>query len=94
MGRLEGLSNETVATPLSREIREKRAALLIFENKTGTEKLQDFGTMISDWITRGLIETRTPRVVHTSDIQRYAQLASNKINESPSINAEITIQVR
>ena len=44
-------------TPLSKEIREKRVAVMIFENKTNNENLEDFGTMISDWITRGLMET-------------------------------------
>ena len=42
---------------LSPSMLEKRIAVFVFENQTTDPELDMFGKMISDWITRGLMET-------------------------------------
>ena len=67
---LNGVSSlETSRTPLSKEDRNKRVAVMVFENKTGDEYLEDFGTMISDWVTKGLMETGEANVISAANIQ-------------------------
>lgn len=88
---------EKDSSPISRDIREKRVAVMVFENKTGSDQLEDFGNMISDWITQGLIEIGTPRVVSAFDVQRYAETVSKREKEGASLeslDAEVTIQGR
>ena len=60
---------EAEKTPLSEEERNKRVAVMVFENKTGDEYLEDFGTMISDWVTKGLMEMGEANVISAANIQ-------------------------
>ena len=70
----ETLSLEPRAT-LPQEIRDKRVAVMVFENKTRSEELEEFGTMVSDWITQGLMETGEANVISAANIQNQVQLA-------------------
>ena len=63
----------TLSSPLSQEMREKRMAVMVFENQTMTESMDAFGKMISDWITRGLMETGEANVISAANIE--AQIA-------------------
>lgn len=76
-------------TPLSKEIREKRVAILIFENKTQREDLEDFGIMISDWITQGLMATGEANVISAANIQNQISKADIGSGPNPKL-AEIT----
>jgi len=70
----ETLSLEPRAT-LPQDLKDKRVAVMVFENKTGSEQLEDFGTMVSDWITQGLMETGEANVISAANIQNQVQLA-------------------
>ena len=79
-----GNSIEPINTPLSKDIRDKRVAIMVFENKTGSKDLDDFGVMISDWITKGLMETGDANVISAANIQDKVALAgmrSGKTNQ-------------
>ncbi len=69
-------NNTNSSTPLSEEIRQKRVAVMVFENKTGSVELDDFGIMISDWITQGLMETGEAKMINAGFVQKNIQLAS------------------
>ncbi len=70
------LGDTSSQTPLSKEIRQKKVAVMIFENKTGSSDLDDFGIMISDWITQGLMETGEAKVINADFVQKNIQFAS------------------
>ena len=54
---------------LDDEMRAKRVAVMLFENQTLDKDLDAFGKMISDWITRGLIESGEANVISAVNIQ-------------------------
>lgn len=58
-----------VASPLSPEDREKKVAVLVFENQTLIKPLDVLGKMFSDWLTRGLIESESANVINATNIQ-------------------------
>ncbi|MEM1119326.1 MAG: adenylate/guanylate cyclase domain-containing protein [Bacteroidota bacterium] len=60
---------EPAQTPLSKEIRAKRVAVMVFDNQTMSAELDAFGKMISDWVTRGLMETGEANVISAANIQ-------------------------
>ncbi|MBT8218528.1 MAG: hypothetical protein KJP00_01800, partial [Bacteroidia bacterium] len=64
------------AQTISSQLKNKRVAVMVFENKTGSEDLEDFGTMISDWVTRGLMETGDANVISAANIQDKVLVAS------------------
>ena len=70
----DALSIEPGVT-LPSSMKDKRVAVMVFENKTGDEDLEDFGTMISDWITQGLMETGDANVISAANVQNRVQLA-------------------
>lgn len=67
---------------LDDEMRSKRVAIMVFENKTSSEDLKDFGTMISDWITQGLMETGEANVVSAANLQN--QIAQAGFTKGPN----------
>ena len=79
------------------QIREKKVAVMPFENLSGNKELDSYGIMASDWITQGLIEAGTRNVINTVDVQRYGTFVSNQEGEHPlveNLQAEVTIQGR
>ena len=56
-------TKQSYDSPLSKEIREQRVGVMIFENQTMNSELDAFGKMIADWVTRGLMETGEANVV-------------------------------
>ena len=54
---------------LSAEERDKRVAVMIFENETMDPGLDAFGKMVSDWVTRGLMETGEANVISAANIE-------------------------
>ncbi len=91
-------TKEPFSTPLSKEIRDKRVAVMVFENKTGSENLEDFGTMISDWITRGLMEIGEADVISAANIQPQIKRAGLGNVASPELEKAtgvgVTVQGR
>ena len=51
------------------ESREKRVAVLNFKNQTLDADMDVFGTMISDWLTKGLMETGNANIVNSANLQ-------------------------
>lgn len=58
---------------------------MIFENRTNSEDMDDFGTMISDWITRGLMETGEANVISAANIQN--QIAQANLGKGATFDA-------
>lgn len=48
----------------------KTVAVLIFENKTQQEDWNAFGTMASDWITQGFMETGASSVISAANVRK------------------------
>jgi TolB-like protein len=70
---------------LSKSDREKKVAVMVFENRTGSEKLEDFGSMISDWLTRGLMETGEANIISMSRISEDVALTGVGSKPNPQL---------
>ena len=70
---LQEPDNLNVEGVLQEKIREKRVAVMIFENETGNADYEMFGKMISDWITNGLMETGTANIINAANIEQKIQ---------------------
>jgi class 3 adenylate cyclase/tetratricopeptide (TPR) repeat protein len=57
------------AETLTKEQRDKRVTVQIFENKTGLDNLDNFGNLISDWLTSMLRETGEANVINQENIK-------------------------
>ena len=55
------------STPKDR-LRNQRLAILVFENQTLNADLDIFGKMVSDWITKGLMETGEANIISALNI--------------------------
>ena len=86
-------SKEPTQTPLSKEIREKRVAVMVFDNQTMNEELDAFGKMISDWITRGLMETGEANVISAANIQTQIAKAGLGQGANPEFAANTGVDV-
>ena len=80
-------------TPLSQNARDKRVAVMVFENKTGTNDLEDFGSMISDWVTRGLMETEEANVISAANIQTQIAQAGFGSGANPELAAASGVDI-
>ena len=69
------LDESELSATLSKEVRDKRVAVMVFENLTMDPSLDAFGKMTSDWITKGLMETNKVNVISGANIQSKIQLA-------------------
>ncbi len=63
-----GLWSTGEAVTISANDRQKRIAVLAFDDQTTATDLQSYGNMLSDWITRGLMETANTNVVSTANL--------------------------
>ena len=61
---------------IAREFKDKRVAVMLFENQTLNPELDVFGKMISDWVTKGLMETGEANVISAANIQNQIAQAS------------------
>lgn len=60
------------------EFREKRVAVMVFDNETGDPQYDVFGKMVSDWITSGLMETGTANVINAANlVNRIEELGTD-----------------
>ena len=57
------------------DVKDKRVAVMVFENLTMNPSMDAFGKMTSDWITKGLMETRKVNIISGANIQSKIQLA-------------------
>ncbi len=89
----ESNKKEPIQTPLSKEIREKRVAVLVFDNQTMSEEMDAFGKMISDWVTRGLMETGEANVISAANIQHQIAKAGLGQGANPEFAANTGVDV-
>ena len=54
---------------------DKRVAVLVFENQTMSPELDVFGKMVSDWVTKGLMELEDVKVISAANIQQQVVTA-------------------
>ena len=65
-----------VESPISEENRQKRLAVMNFENLTSDPSRDVFGQMISDWVTKGLMETGEANIINAANIRKEIAQAS------------------
>lgn len=70
-------------TPAPTDFHTKRVAVMVFENKTQQEELEVFGNMVSDWLTKGLMEMAETQVISSTNIQPQVKQAGILNLESP-----------
>jgi len=57
-------------------LKEKKIAVMFFENETGEERLNGVGKMAADWITQQLMDIEKTKVVLPSNVRSNIHLAS------------------
>ena len=80
-----GSTLESPRTPLSKEMRQKRVAVMVYENLTMDPSMDAFGKMTSDWITKGLMETKKVNIISGANIQSKLEM----LGDGPSAAKEI-----
>jgi len=70
-------------------LRQERIAVMAFENQTSDAELEAFGRMISDWLTKGLMESEEAQVVSAANIQAQVQLAGIRNLDRPESAVEL-----
>ncbi len=90
---IETNQHEPFSTPLSKEIREKRVAVMVFDNQTMSAEMEAFGKMISDWVTRGLMETGEANVISAANIQHQITKAGLGQGANPEFAANTGVDV-
>ena len=85
-------------TPAPNEIRNKRVAVMAFDNQTNQDNLSSLGIMASDWLTQGLMEVGGVPVVSSVNMQDDFAIASAGIAASQAFakktRAEVIIRGR
>lgn len=98
MALLGGNTLEPVNTPLSQDVREKRIAVMVFDNQTSDANLQSLGLMANDWITKGLMEVNKGKVVNAANVRNNIALAGTGGGANPdfanAIGADVLITGR
>ncbi|NNF36285.1 MAG: adenylate/guanylate cyclase domain-containing protein, partial [Saprospiraceae bacterium] len=64
-----GVLGNIGADTLTKAEREKRVTISVFENSTGMDDLDNFGALISDWLTSMLRETGEANVISQENLQ-------------------------
>ncbi|MEM9888200.1 MAG: adenylate/guanylate cyclase domain-containing protein [Bacteroidota bacterium] len=96
--KLVSIRSSSGTAPLPKAIREKKAAVMVFEDQTLSEDLSAYGKMISDWLTQGLMEVSSGGVVSAANVQQNIALAgvgntaSSEFAEAT--DAEVIVQGR
>lgn len=85
-------------TPTLNEIRNKRVAVMVFDNQTRQDNLESLGLMASDWLTQGLMEVQEAEVASAANVLDNLSLAGAGITASKAFakatKAEVIIQGR
>lgn len=85
-------------TPTPNEIRNKRVAVMVFDNQTRQDNLESLGLMASDWLTQGLMEVQETEVASAANVLDNLSLAGAGITASKAFakatKAEVIIQGR
>ncbi len=85
-------------TPSANEIRDKRVAVMVFDNQTRQDNLESLGLMASDWLTQGLMEVQETEVASAANVLDNLSLAGAGITASKAFakatKAEVIIQGR
>ncbi|MEM1120076.1 MAG: adenylate/guanylate cyclase domain-containing protein [Bacteroidota bacterium] len=63
-------------TFLSSSLKEKKVAVMFFDNETGDEQLGGVGKMAADWITQQLMDIEQTQVVLPSNVRNNIHLAT------------------
>ncbi|MEM8897609.1 MAG: adenylate/guanylate cyclase domain-containing protein [Bacteroidota bacterium] len=83
---------ESSSFPINEELK-KRIAVMVFENQTADPKLASFGTMTSDWITRGLMETGEANVVNAANLQQKINTLDTNSGANPGLTEATGIEI-
>ena len=79
-------------------IKEKKVAVMFFENETGEEQLNGVGKMAADWITQQLMDIEKTQVVLPSNVRNNMHLATASLEGiqkfAQATGAEIVINGR
>jgi len=76
-------------------IKNKKLAVLVFENQTNNEQLDVFGKMISDWISGALIENGVNNLISAKAVQKNMEVAEQSgIRFNKVTGAEVFIDGR
>lgn len=85
-------------TTMSEALKEKRVAVLIFDNPTNNENLEGFGTWAADHITSQLARTEDIQIVTLANITSHLDLTSDGNTSNPQFahatGADVVIQGR
>jgi len=85
-------------TPEPNEIKDRRVAVMAFDNQTNQENLSSLGVMASDWLTQGLMEVGGVPVVSSANLLDNLSTASAGLTASQAFakktRAEVIIQGR
>jgi len=81
------------SSALTNDMRDKRVAVMVFENQTMDPNMDAFGKMISDWITRGLMETGEAKVISAANVQDQIAKASFTPGPNPEFAASTGVEV-
>ena len=92
-GWFDGISSNQ--SPLTEEIRERRVAVMVFENQTMDDQMDVFGIMASDFITQALMEHSNAKVVSAANANNNVQMATiGRIDFAKETGAEVIVQGR
>lgn len=85
-------------TPEPNEIKDKRVAVMAFDNQTNQENLSSLGIMASDWLTQGLMEVGGVPVVSSANMIDKLSMAGAGLTASQAFakktRAEVIIKGR
>ncbi len=85
-------------TPEPNEIKDRRVAIMAFDNQTNQENLSSLGVMASDWLTQGLMEVGGVSVVSSANLLDNMSMASAGLTASQVFakhtRADVIIQGR
>jgi len=94
-GEIKTFLNQSFSQP---SIKEKKVAVMFFDNETGEEQLDGVGKMAADWITQQLMDIEKTQVVLPSSVRNNIHLASASLegiqNFARATGAEIIINGR
>lgn len=67
---------------ISEDLRQKKLAVMIFENETGDKDLEVIGKMASEWVTQGLMQIEDVKVLTPATVTDQVKLAGANVIKS------------
>ena len=86
-------SQANQSSPISSADQKKRITVLDFTNQTMTPDLEVYGSMIADWLTRGLLETGEANVLSAENLEQKIDAADLGSDANPTFAQETGIDL-